>query len=72
MGFHFRLIFQAIDGAKGMEFLHSHKPSIIHRDLKSHNLLVDENDLVKVRRLVILLLVYFRFSLSNFSQHLNQ
>ncbi len=40
---------QAIDAAKGMEFLHEHKPSpILHRDLKSDNLLLDENGLVKV------------------------
>lgn len=28
----------ALDAAKGMLYLHSHKPSIIHRDLKSPNL----------------------------------
>jgi len=39
----------ALDAAIGMEFLHSHKPQpIIHRDLKSDNLLVDENGVVKV------------------------
>lgn len=31
----------ALDSAKGMLYLHSHKPPIIHRDLKSPNLLVD-------------------------------
>lgn len=31
----------ALDAAKGMLYLHSHKPPIIHRDLKSPNLLVD-------------------------------
>jgi serine/threonine protein kinase len=31
----------AMDSAKGMLYLHSHKPPIIHRDLKSPNLLVD-------------------------------
>ena len=31
----------AMDAAKGMLYLHSHKPPIIHRDLKSPNLLVD-------------------------------
>jgi len=38
----------AIDIAKGMNYLHGCKPIIIHRDLKSHNLLVDENFKVKV------------------------
>ena len=47
--FCFTLHLQALDAAVGMEFLHSHKPQpIIHRDLKSDNLLVDENDVVKV------------------------
>jgi len=37
-----------IDAAKGMNYLHKSNPVIIHRDLKSHNLLVDENWKVKV------------------------
>jgi len=37
-----------IDAAKGMNYLHKSNPMIIHRDLKSHNLLVDENWKVKV------------------------
>jgi len=37
-----------LDAAKGMLYLHSHKPTIIHRDLKSPNLLVDGNWTVKV------------------------
>jgi len=36
------------DAAKGMNYLHKSDPVIIHRDLKSHNLLVDENWKVKV------------------------
>ena len=36
------------DTAKGMWYLHSRVPPIIHRDLKSHNLLLDENLKVKV------------------------
>jgi serine/threonine protein kinase len=33
----------------GMLYLHSRSPQIIHRDLKSPNLLVDEHWRVKVR-----------------------
>ena len=38
----------AIDAAKGMEFLHGLKPVRIHRDLKSFNLLVSKQWVVKV------------------------
>jgi serine/threonine protein kinase len=40
---------QALDAAKGMLALHAHSPAIIHRDLKSPNLLVDKHWRVKVR-----------------------
>ncbi|KAL3586830.1 hypothetical protein D5086_013697 [Populus alba] len=38
----------AIDVAKGMNYLHTSHPTIVHRDLKSPNLLVDKNWNVKV------------------------
>jgi serine/threonine protein kinase len=44
----YRRVSMMLDAAKGMLYLHSHKPTIIHRDLKSPNLLVDGNWTVKV------------------------
>jgi len=38
----------SLDVAKGMVYLHNSNPVILHRDLKSHNLLVDENFKVKI------------------------
>ncbi|XP_039161908.1 serine/threonine-protein kinase EDR1 [Eucalyptus grandis] len=38
----------ALDGARGMNYLHTRVPTIVHRDLKSSNLLVDQNWNVKV------------------------
>ena len=43
-----RLLSMANDAAKGMLYLHSMTPPIVHRDLKSPNLLVDANWRVKV------------------------
>ncbi|CAH8356640.1 unnamed protein product [Eruca vesicaria subsp. sativa] len=44
-----RRINMAMDIARGMNYLHNCSPPIIHRDLKSSNLLVDKNWTVKVR-----------------------
>ncbi|KAL1332057.1 hypothetical protein HN51_060935 [Arachis hypogaea] len=43
-----RLLRMALDVAKGMNYLHHRNPPIVHRDLKSSNLLVDKNWTVKV------------------------
>ncbi|PIN19218.1 Tyrosine kinase [Handroanthus impetiginosus] len=43
-----RLIHMALDIARGMNYLHHCNPPIVHRDLKSSNLLVDKNWTVKV------------------------
>ncbi|KAK1436336.1 hypothetical protein QVD17_02115 [Tagetes erecta] len=43
-----RRVHMAIDIARGMNYLHHCNPPIIHRDLKSSNLLVDKNWNVKV------------------------
>jgi serine/threonine protein kinase len=37
-----------IDVARGMNFLHAQDPVVIHRDLKSHNLLVSYDWTTKV------------------------
>lgn len=44
--------------AKGMNYLHRSSPPIVHRDLKSPNLLVDKNWTVKVSLLAILIVVF--------------
>ncbi|XP_058108185.1 probable serine/threonine-protein kinase SIS8 isoform X3 [Magnolia sinica] len=43
-----RRLKMSLDVARGMNYLHNFKPVIVHRDLKSPNLLVDKNWNVKV------------------------
>ncbi|KAL8141815.1 hypothetical protein V2J09_014847 [Rumex salicifolius] len=43
-----RRLRMAFDAARGMNYLHNSLPVIVHRDLKSPNLLVDRNWVVKV------------------------
>ncbi|KAJ9676839.1 hypothetical protein PVL29_022042 [Vitis rotundifolia] len=43
-----RRLRMALDAARGMNYLHNCTPVIVHRDLKSPNLLVDKNWVLKV------------------------
>ncbi|KAB2064945.1 hypothetical protein ES319_A09G055500v1 [Gossypium barbadense] len=43
-----RRLRMALDAARGMNYLHNCTPMIVHRDLKTPNLLVDKNWVVKV------------------------
>jgi serine/threonine protein kinase len=42
-----RRLLMALDVARGMHYLHACRPPIVHRDLKSPNLLVDKDFTVK-------------------------
>ncbi len=43
-----RRLLMALDIARGMHYLHTCKPPIVHRDLKTPNLLVDKDFGIKV------------------------
>jgi serine/threonine protein kinase len=43
-----RRLQMALDAARGMHFLHTCRPPILHRDLKSPNLLVDRDLTIKI------------------------
>lgn len=51
-----RRINMALDAAKGMLYLHMCQPPILHRDLKSANLLVSKHWKVKVLLTVVVML----------------
>jgi serine/threonine protein kinase len=50
-----------IDAAKGMEYLHNCKPPLIHRDIKSSNLLIDKKWRCKVAGKLFDILLRFLF-----------
>lgn len=43
-----KLLDFALMVAQGMSYLHSHKPQVIHRDLKPDNIMVDHNNIMKI------------------------
>ncbi|RZC58500.1 hypothetical protein C5167_005804 [Papaver somniferum] len=55
-----RRVLMALDIARGTNYLHNCNPPVVHRDLKSSNLLVDKNWTVKNRIAVNLLVVFIR------------
>lgn len=44
-----------LDVATGMQYLHCQNPVIIHRDLKSLNVLIDENWVTKVQKTLMVI-----------------
>ncbi|KAF8667610.1 hypothetical protein HU200_052814 [Digitaria exilis] len=68
-----RRVHMALDIARGMNYLHHSSPPIIHRDLKSSNLLVDKNWTVKVHdNLLIFQIFYILLLASSHFIRLNQ
>lgn len=55
----------ALDVARGMNYLHTSHPTVVHRDLKSPNLLVDKNWVVKVCDFGLSRLKYHTYLSSN-------
>jgi len=51
----------ALDSARGLEYIHEHTiPVYIHRDIKSANILIDENFHAKVALVTLFLLWIFK------------
>ncbi|BAH95443.1 Os11g0678000, partial [Oryza sativa Japonica Group] len=63
--FDYHVVFQNITyiflQARGMNYLHNSSPPIVHRDLKSSNLLVDKNWTVKVNPKVSSFFISFMY-----------
>ena len=62
-----RRINMALDAAKGMLYLHMCQPPILHRDLKSANLLVSKHWKVKVLLTVVVMLCQIKVGQSQLS-----
>ncbi len=63
----------AQDVAKGMLFLHSKNPKIVHRDLKSSNILVSSNlcMMYSLSSLMMIVLILFALAFAQLDEHLN-